>query len=125
MKRPAWLEFADPIELTPEEEEWWAELEPTFRRRALIRAGAMALLGVVAIGVARWLSGLEQLHIGVSLASFSTFYALFGLNVLKGELPTKRDKIITARRVEQAVIAEPDEPPLALPTSPAPARRFQ
>jgi hypothetical protein len=117
------LQFATELELTDEEHEWWEALVPHFRRRFLTGAVVKATLGAGIVLGYQWFTGDKDLALGYVLSMVALFYAAFGLHALKVELPMKREQLIRARRVEQAVLAEPDEVP-ELPRSSA-ARRFK
>jgi hypothetical protein len=117
------LQFAEEVELTDEEQEWWDALEPHFRRRSLAGAIAKATLCAGAVLSFQWLTGDKDLALGYVFSMGGLFYAAFGLLAIKTDLPTKRDQLIRARRMEQAVLAEPDEVP-ELPRTPT-TRRFK
>jgi hypothetical protein len=118
------FQFAKDIELTEEEQQWWDALEPHFRRRFLLGAGVKATLGAAALFSYQWFSGDKDMELGYVLSMASLIYAAFGLHAIKADLPMKRDQLIRARRLEQAVLAEPDEVP-ELPPRSATARRFK
>ena len=117
------LQIGTELELTDEEQQWWEALVPHFRRRFLIGAVLKASLGAGAVLSYQWFTGDKDLALGYVLSMAALFYAAFGLHAIKADLPMKRDQLIRARRVEQSVLAEPDEVP-ELPRSPT-TRRFK
>ena len=118
------LQFASEIEVTDEEQQWWDALVPHFRRRLIAGAALKATLGTAVILSYQWFTGDRHLAPGYVVSIATLLYGAFGLLAIKVDLPLKRDQSIKARRIEQAVLAEPDQ--LAeLPSRAAAPRRFQ